>query len=222
MNETNNLHYLNFPTLEEVEKVAESCKTLQIAPISEVSFFYIDKDTIANRILLRKLLNTNENDHFVLVSTNKEVSFLAWKAAVFAFLHYKKKGIEMGLLDVKNRLQKYPFNNTKVQEKLKINFKGGFDLVAINEICFCTGSGNYTYIYLQNGTRKCISYPLSVLEKRLQEISFLKRIGKSFIVNINRIKKVQSQYIVFKGTTELELKLGDIYIKRVKQNLLWY
>ena len=89
MNETNNLHYLNFPTLEEVEKVAESCKTLQISPISEISFFYIDKDTIANRVLLRKLLNTNENDHFVLVSNNKEVSFLAWKAAVFAFLHYK-------------------------------------------------------------------------------------------------------------------------------------
>ncbi|GGG44970.1 LytTR family transcriptional regulator DNA-binding domain-containing protein [Bizionia arctica] len=222
MSKTNNLHYLNFPTLEEAEKVAESFKVLQTEIKGEVSFFYLDEDSIDNRVLLRKLMNTNEKEHFVLVSKNKEVSFLAWKANVLAFLHYKNKDINIGLLDFKNRLKKYPLGNTEVEEKLKINFKGGFDLVLINAICFCVGSGNYTYIYLEDGTRKCISYPLNVLEKRLIEVGFLKRIGKSFIVNMNRVKKVQSQHLVFKGTKEIELKLGEIYIKRVKQNLLWY
>jgi DNA-binding LytR/AlgR family response regulator len=219
MNQTNTIQCLNFSNIKDAAFLEENAQLLAVP--NKLSFFYLKEDTLENRILLRKLINTNDQEHFVVVSANKEVAFLAWKANVLAFMYYQKE-VAVGYHEFLIRLKKYPPILEEVKEKLKISFKGGFELVAIASICFCVGSGNYTYIYLENGTRKCISYPLNVLEKRIKEVPFLTRIGKSFIVNINRIKKVQSQHLVFKGATEIELKLGDIYIKRVKQNLLWY
>ena len=219
MKQTNTIQCLNFSNIKDATFLEENAQLLAVP--NKLSFFYLKEDTLENRILLRKLINTNDKEHFVVVSANKEVAFLAWKANVLAFMYYQKE-VAVGFYEFLIRLKKYPPIKEEVKEKLKISFKGGFELVAIASICFCVGSGNYTYIYLENGTRKCISYPLNVLEKRIKEVPFLNRIGKSFIVNINRIKKVQSQHLVFKGATEIELKLGDIYIKRVKQNLLWY
>jgi|TARA_R110001592_G_scaffold57253_1_gene174008 DNA-binding LytR/AlgR family response regulator len=219
MKQTNTIQCLNFSNIKDAAFLEENAQLLAVP--NKLSFFYLKEDTLENRILLRKLINTNDKEHFVVVSANKEVAFLAWKANVLAFMYYQKE-VAVGFYEFLIRLKKYPPIKEEVKEKLKISFKGGFELVAIASICFCVGSGNYTYIYLENGTRKCISYPLNVLEKRIKEVPFLNRIGKSFIVNINRIKKVQSQHLVFKGATEIELKLGDIYIKRVKQNLLWY
>lgn len=216
MNNLTNIQYLNFPELLDVETLEKSIQKTSVN--TSLSLCYLEDDSQQNRVILRKLLNNN-NEHVVVVSKNKELSFLAWKANTFGFILLEDKTIDNSITE---RLKKYPPTNTKIDEKLRINFKGGFDLVNISTICFCVGSGNYTEIFLDDGTKKCISYPLSNLEKRLQEVGFLSRIGKSFIVNINKIKKVQTDYILFKGSTEIKLNLGNIYIKRVKKNLLWY
>ncbi len=220
MTKTNQINCLNFPQTKYAELIEANLNINEVIHKEYFSFCYLTDDSNHNRVLLRKILN-NLNGHCIIVSGDKEVSFLAWKANVLGFLYHKSdEYFNINLLN--ERLKKYPPISEKVNEKLKINFKGGFDLVDIDAICFCIGSGNYTDIYLDNGTKKCISYPLSNLENRLQKVPFLKRVGKSFIVNINKIKTVKTEYVIFKGKTDIELKLGSIYIKRIKQNLLWY
>ena len=222
MNSSNTIHCLNFPELKYAKEMEDRWAQFSIKGLDEVSFFYLDNDEVSSRVLLRKILNSTKNGHCILVSENKSMAFLAWKANLLAFFHFDDKEISQSWTGLINRIKKYPPSEEQIEEKLRINFKGGFDLVNIKNICFCVGSGNYTYIYLESGIKKCISYPLSNLEKRLKDVGFLKRIGKSFIVNINRVKKINKEEIVFKGSKEIDLKLGSVYIKRIKQNLLWY
>ncbi len=221
MSETIKLQCLNFPDTQTAQEIEDGLQSIAPAICEQLVCCYLDNDDAKSRVILRQLVNSNNNNHYVLVSKNIELAYLAWKANVLGFIHHNDTG-NTTTNSFLERLKKYPPKTEKVEEKLRLNFKGGFDLIALDNICFCVGSGNYTEIYLDNGTKKCMSYPLSTLEKRLGDVPFLKRIGKSFLVNLNRIQKVQTEQLLFKGKTAITLKLSTTYIKRVKQNLLWY
>lgn len=221
MSNNTKLQCLNFPDTQLAQAIEDSLQSVPQSISDQLVCCYLEDDDAQNRVVLRQLVNNNRHNHYVLISKQSGLAYLAWKANVLGFIHHNDTG-NISTKTFLERLKKYPPKMEKVEEKLRINFKGGFDLVAIETICFCVGSGNYTEIYLNNGTKKCMSYPLSKIEKRLGEVPFLKRIGKSFIVNLNLIKKVQTEQLIFKGKTAITLKLSTTYIKRVKQNLLWY
>lgn len=186
-----------------------------------MSFTFLNEDSVENRIELRKTINKEQGNH-VLVSGNSDLAQLAWKANTMGFLLVDDNDFEKPLELLRERIRSYPPAELIAEDKLKINYKGGFDLIKLSEICFCSGSGNYTEIIMQNGKKKCISYPISKIDERLKKISFLERIGKSFIINYNLVKSVKKNKVIFKGTFDLELELSNTYIKRIKQNLLWY
>ena len=213
---------LNFNDVNFSKEVNSRRDELNLEIHDDIIFLYLENDDSINRLLLRKILNMHKNSNFVLVSDNKGIAFLAWKSNVMSFLFYNTGNFIASWQSLLNRIQKYPPKIAEAPEKLKINFKGGFDLVNIDDICFCIGDGSYTHIYLQNGIKKCLSYPLNKIEKRLEKIPYLNRIGKSFIVNFNRIKSVKTDKLIFSGIKEIDLKLGKTYITRIKQNLLWY
>lgn len=221
MTQTTKLQCLNFPDTQLAQTIEDSLHSVDGSIRDKLVCCYLEDDDAQNRIILRQLVNNNKHNHYVLISKQSGLAYLAWKANVLGFIHHNDAG-NISTNSFLERLKKYPPKTEKVEEKLRINFKGGFDLVSLEHICFCVGSGNYTEIYLDNGTKKCMSYPLSTLEKRLGQVPFLNRIGKSFIVNLNRIQKVQTEQLLFKGKTAITLKLSTTYIKRVKQNLLWY
>lgn len=221
MKKTSKLECFNFPHTHMAEAIEEALQSMAPSVQDQLVCCYLESDDARNRVILRQIVNNNSHNHCVLVSNDKSLAYLAWKANVLGFI-FQDSEKEYTISSLIERLKKYPPKTEKIVEKLRLNFKGGFDLVALDSICFCVGSGNYTEIYLENGTKKCISYPLSKIEERLKGILFLNRIGKSFIVNLNRIQKVQTEQLIFKGKTAITLKLSSTYIKRVKQNLLWY
>jgi hypothetical protein len=119
----NTIQCLNFPEIKYAQQIANLCKSLSTNTINDVSFCYLENDTTSNRVLLRKLINSSNTKHCIVVSKNKELSFLAWKANALAFL-YVNESETLNYTALKDRLKKYPPNNVVVEEKLRINFKG--------------------------------------------------------------------------------------------------
>jgi len=115
------------------------------------------------------------------------------------------------------------YNEKEIPKKLKIPFKGGMDVIDLHEICFCTGEGNYTTIYLSSGIKKTVTLQLNVIEKSLCTAPNFQRIGKSFIINLNKISRIKDKTVELSTAKDpLKLNLSDLYIKRLKKTIMWY
>ena len=55
-----------------------------------------------------------------------------------------------------------------------------------NEIVLFKGNGNYTWVYLANGTKKLVCKTMHTILDEIQQMCFI-RIHKSYSVNINHI-----------------------------------
>ena len=71
--------------------------------------------------------------------------------------------------------------------KITIPQQDGFQVLEVADIYFCKADDNYTEIYLAE-KRIVVSKTLKYFEEMLKEFSFA-RIHKSFLVNVNEIKK---------------------------------
>lgn len=225
MSQTNQIDQFSFHNFDDDEFSLVLLQEWDVSfakSIPPITFIYIKEDNIDSRISLRKSINESNTTNYVLVSKTNNVAPIAWKANLMGFLDTNEGSVQDLLRFLLERIKKYPPAVEMADDKLKINFKGGFDLVNLSDICFCSGSGNYTEIYLHTGKKKCISYPLSKIEQRLSKVGHLDRIGKSFIINYNRVRSVKGIKLLFKGDIPLELELSSTYIKRIKKNLLWY
>lgn len=64
----------------------------------------------------------------------------------------------------------------------------GFTMVRTSDIIYCQADGSYTIVYLLNGNKIIASKLLKLIEELLPDETFY-RIHKSYIVNLNLIKK---------------------------------
>jgi len=65
-----------------------------------------------------------------------------------------------------------------------------------------------------------ITKKLKEVESPLAPFAGIERIGKSFIINLRNIKRIEQQGIEFMGPEKIKLSLSDTYTKRIK-NLLF-
>ena len=64
----------------------------------------------------------------------------------------------------------------------------GLDFIDLEDILYCESDGAYTFVHLNNGSKKLISKTLKFLEDILCDFHFL-RVHKSYIVNMNYVSK---------------------------------
>jgi DNA-binding LytR/AlgR family response regulator len=182
-----------------------------------VFIIYIEKDSISTRKLIWQIKVRFENHPFILCSENRDIANLAWQINSIHFLPYPLSRRSIALM-----VNKAEQLLTPHQSKIKFNFQGGCDIISPEEICYCAGDGNYTRIFLK-GTR------IIMLSKKIKEISAvlspfpdLVRIGKSFIVNINNIQRVDELEVSFRGLEgKNAIQFSPLYLKRIKEQLLW-
>lgn len=74
-----------------------------------------------------------------------------------------------------------------VEGKITIPQQDGFEVLRISDILYCEADDNYTRIYLDKG-QKLVSKTLKYFEESLETHGFV-RIHKSYLVNINKIKR---------------------------------
>lgn len=213
--------FFNFKNPELVAALKEEEKALENYLVNDLAFVYLSEDSPQNRLLLRKITQVHAPLNVVLVSENIEISKLAWRVNVFHFLHLPKMELFPNFTFFQDRLMyKHPYK--ELPKKLKINFKGGIDIIETKDICYCIGDGNYTTLYLSTGIKKTITYQLNALEKKLCLVPNFQRIGKSFIINIDKVSKIKSNSVNLYSKNELELKISPLYIKRLKKAVMWY
>lgn len=73
--------------------------------------------------------------------------------------------------------------------RIKINIRSGFLLVGSQDICYAEAEGNYTAIYLNNGTKELASINLGKLQESLPERHFT-RISRSTLINLDHLAQV--------------------------------
>ena len=226
------LDFVNFPNNEYIEYIEELWKKEKnphLVNIKHLNFFYIPDDSEKSREQLRRYISIMESNHsfvnIVMVSEQKNLAFIGWEQDIVAFYLWKIDERHAGMRILVDRLMKFPPYQDAISKKLKIKYKGHFELVDTKDICFCAGRGNYTEIYLTDGTMREESKALGKLAERLSGVSSIKRIGKSLIVNRNRVVKVSGQDVWFAanaGAPRIKQRLGNAYIKELRKFVYWY
>lgn len=213
--------FYNFTNLELTQSIKNELINLEKYVAEHFAFVYLSEDSPQNRLLLRKITQLHSSLNIVLVSENIEISKLAWKANIFHFLYLPKMDLYPNFTLLQDRMMcKHQYK--ELPKKLKINFKGGVDIIEIKDICYCIGEGNYTTIFLSTGIKKTITFQLNALEKKLCLAPNFQRIGKSFIVNIDKVSKIKGSSVNLNSKNELELIISPLYIKRLKKAVMWY
>lgn len=213
--------FFNFTNLQLTQTIQKELINLEKYVVNDLAFVYLKEDSPQSRLMLRKITQLHAPLNVVLVSENIEISKLAWQANLFHFLHLPKLELYPNFTLFQDRLM-YKHDYKELPKKLKINFKGGVDIIEIKDICYCIGEGNYTTIFLSTGIKKTITFQLNALEKKLCLAPNFQRIGKSFIVNIDKVSRIKGSSVNLQSKNELELIISPLYIKRLKKAVMWY
>ncbi len=91
---------------------------------------------------------------------------------------------------IDNQIQNYILNeNSNTEEKRILLNKGNdLELVKINDIIYLQADGNYTFVYLLNGTKILMTERIGNLEKLLP-YPFFYRCHRSYYINLKHVLK---------------------------------
>ena len=108
------------------------------------------------------------------------------------------------------------------KKKLCIPSVKGFQVVLLDDIIYCEGSGNYTIFHLPNKqTAIHASKPIHEYEALLEDSGFI-RIHKSYLINMGHIKEYQrgeGGRVVLSNdfSAEVSRRKKDLFISRMKE-----
>ncbi|MDH3697842.1 MAG: LytTR family DNA-binding domain-containing protein [Flavobacteriaceae bacterium] len=80
------------------------------------------------------------------------------------------------------------FNNNPIRKKITLNTDGKLIFLESDEILYAESDGNYSTIFLTNGTKIVLTKKLKEVNEILPSDTFF-RVHNSFIVNIGKIKE---------------------------------
>lgn len=162
---------------------------------------------------VHELVQLGEHPKVVFVTAYNQYAIQAIKASA---LDYLLKPInEDDLRFCLNRidsLQEEDFEHQKMIElltrlkmnhRLKINTRVGFEVINPSEILYCEADGNYTDICLTDGKKLTTSTTLGLIEQELPKDQFF-RIGRSIVINLDYLKSVNRKERI------CQLKFDDV------------
>ncbi len=104
--------------------------------------------------------------------------------------------------------------------KIVVPVTSGFDILNLNDICYFKAEGSYTNIFFADNSNLLVSKNLKHFEFVLSGINHFVRIHRSYIANINYVKKVirkEGGMLVLENKSELPV--GEDKIDRIIQSL---
>jgi DNA-binding LytR/AlgR family response regulator len=170
------------------------------------------------KLSLRKVINKYPGARLVLLSDSPDVSFFAWKLNVFYFLTLP---IEESSLSVLRQRLLQSSNERRDEEKIKMNYKGGFDLWHPEEICVLKGEGSYCKFYFRTEKPRIYTARISNIAESLLDSAYMIHVNKSLIININHLTGIKGHEASFVGKPKVLIKLSENSVKTIKKALLW-
>ncbi|SNR17185.1 LytR/AlgR family response regulator transcription factor [Tenacibaculum jejuense] len=126
-------------------------------------------------------------DHYAIEALNNQATYYLLKPISIDEL-IKSVNLVLEIKEKENQLQnKILTPSATIQGKITIPLQDGFEVINVEDIIFCKADDNYTEIHFSN-SKKIVSKTLKHFEEVLKEYPFA-RIHKSYMVNINHIKK---------------------------------
>jgi two-component system LytT family response regulator len=77
-----------------------------------------------------------------------------------------------------------------INKKIVVPVVSGFEVLNLKDICYFKAEGSYTQIFFIDNTSLLVSKNLKHFEFILSDLDFFVRIHRSFVVNINFVKKI--------------------------------
>ncbi len=174
--------------------------------------------------LLDELNRYKLNINIIFVTAYDKYAIQAIKYAAFDYLlkPFSRDDLSKAVVRLQSKLIN---ENTAKQidkllsfyknESIKFDLRTGFLIIEPDELVYCEAEGNYTILYLHDGKKETVSYPIGKIMENLPPEKFY-RISRSELVNLSHIKKIN----LFKKTCEV--KVDDTYrtLKISKPNIV--
>ena len=185
---------------------------------AKIVVVFAEMDSVDTRKYLWWIKSNYPDLPIIICSLDQTLASLAWQAGAMFFITFplSRRSVAMMLQKVEEKLNA-PF------PRIKLSYQNGFEVVSAEDICLCEGDGNYTTIFLRNSKKVIMSKKLKDIYVKLTPFPELVRIGKSYIINISNIVRVDDQEVHFRGNKEnIRYTFSPMYLKRLKENMLWY
>ena len=192
---------LNVEPLCEIKEAAnlEDAMLFYIMHKPQLIFLEIDLKDELGFELIHGLLELGEQPRVAITTSNEKYTIRAIRSSV---VDYLLKPINLEELqfclnrarfleeDEQDRqIMNELYVKLKINKKVRINTRVGFEVIKPEEILYCKADRNYTDICLTDGSRLTTSNTLgSVVQQLPQELFF--RIGRSAVINLEYLKSV--------------------------------
>ena len=179
-----------------------------------ILFYATSQFNLPERLLLKELRTKKPGIHLVLIAP-EAVALAAWKFDLFHFIPFPATH-----QDIEDTLRKHiRITSSGALPKLAIRDQSGTTQWDLQQLLYCRGDGNYTHLHFIEGQHTIITKKLKEMQSSLAPYAGIERIGKSFIINLNNIKRIEPNGIQFMGQETIKLSLSDTYTKRIKDLL---
>lgn len=144
------------------------------------------------------------NSKIIFISAHNELVFDSFKVHPYSFI--RKENVDIELNDTLFDLLELIRLNKK---ELVINNKEHTIIVEQDEIIYIESLNHYCYIYIKNNSEPFKSR--ISMSHILKELTFyFYRINRSYIINLNEIKKIQNGKVILKNNLEISIQRGQI------------
>ncbi|MDD3875867.1 MAG: LytTR family DNA-binding domain-containing protein [Bacteroidales bacterium] len=200
-------------TLKALKEFLLAYKKLSLK--GSIICIYIANNTSKERASLRLIIN-NYPGNFILFSPSATVAELAWEAGAAYYINVSKPDWLQKTTSALASLSQHEY-----AYKIAIKTHYQTDVVNTYDIVFILAQGNYCEIHLADGKTLLVTKQLGQMEQLLLSFHFLKRFGKSTILNLNKITSIKDKTIIFANNEKLNFpkySKGFIYLKNL---LIW-
>lgn len=192
----------SFPKLEIIATSNTSESAIQQISRLEPDLVFLDIkiDNKNGFEILKDLGKINYSPHIIFVTAFDHYAIDAFKVNA---IDYLLKPVEIEQLQ--RAVNKYLDLNEKKtyfeniqnlisgsKRKIRFNSRTGFILIDTRDIVYCQSDGNYSEIYLKDGSKKIVSYNLRSLMKELPDDSFT-RISRFNVINEKYLEEVDKR-----------------------------
>ena len=144
------------------------------------------------------------NSKIIFISTHNELVFDSFKVHPYSFIRKENINIELNdtLFDLLDLMMLH-------KKELIISTKGHTIAIQQNEIIYIESLKHYCYIYT-NSVSEPFKFRTS-MHHILKELTFyFYRINRSYIINLNEIKKIKNGKVILRNNIEIAIQRGQI------------
>jgi hypothetical protein len=186
--------------------------------INEISFVYMNDVSIESILKTRQIIN-KYTSNIIVFSDCIEVAQFAWDINAMFFINLSRNNWEQQLI----RAIKTVESKNKLLKLSTISFKSQnqTDIIVANEINFILAKANYSLINHKDNKKLLVTKQIGKIEKMLDAYPEIIRIGKSTIINLNKLTKINENKVRFKDGQTINFPENSKNIKLIKKHLFW-